>query len=113
MKEGRKCQAIIELNKESYVIASVRGSKQAHSIGVCLLHNFNNDDASNPYQSYQVGESIPVKVLGLDESTGFLKLLPDFKKQDLDKKNNGSSGLSGTKLEEGVKLQGEVKSIKN
>lgn len=26
-KEGRKCQATIELNKESYVIASVKGSK--------------------------------------------------------------------------------------
>ena len=95
------------------MILSVRGSKQAHSVGVCLLHNFNDDDASNPYQSYQVGETIPVKVIGLDESSGFLKLLPDFKKQDLDKSKNGTSALLGTKLEEGVKLKGEVKSVKN
>lgn len=46
------------MNKESYVIASVKGSKQGHAIGVGLLQNFNEDDVTNPYQSTQVGESI-------------------------------------------------------
>lgn len=36
-KTGRQCTATIELNKESYVIASVKSSKSGRAVGICLL----------------------------------------------------------------------------
>lgn len=61
---GRRCTANIELNKESYIIVSVKGPNKNYGIGICLLQNFNEDDQTSPYSNVQIGENVDVKIAG-------------------------------------------------
>ena len=42
IKEGQNLIGAVELNKEQYLILSLKSNRQ--KIGVLLLQNFNNDD---------------------------------------------------------------------
>ena len=105
IEKGAKVKAIIELNKESYLIVSIKSNRS--KIGFCMLTNFNSDQTSNPHVGLQIGEEIEVEVV-TKNSMGFYELVPavqaDAKK---------SAKRERVELTEGTKFNGMIKSIKN
>lgn len=77
-------------------------------IGICLLHNFNRDDAKNPYQGMHVGEELDVVIKSANPA-GFLELVPVPSEQS---KGSGPKGRH-VELTEGARVTGQVLSIKN
>ena len=109
LQVGAQCKAIVELNKETYLIASIKSDRS--KICLCIMSNFNKDDATNPSQSLQIGDEIDVKVVGKNES-GLYELVPFAKSSDI-KKKSSSSPKESIELKEGIKFNGQIKSIKN
>ena len=42
VKVGKTYKALVELNKESYLILSIKNNRK--KLGICILQNFNQDD---------------------------------------------------------------------
>ena len=42
IKVGSSCKAIVELNKDSYLICSLKNNRK--KFGICIMQNFNMDD---------------------------------------------------------------------
>ena len=49
LQVGAQCKAIVELNKEAYLIVSIKNDRS--KICLCIMSNFNKDDAANPGKS--------------------------------------------------------------
>lgn len=109
LQVGAQCKAIVELNKETYLIVSIKSDRS--KICLCIMSNFNKDDATNPSQTLQIGDEIDVKVVGKNEN-GLYELVPFANSSDI-KKKQSSSSTDGIELKEGIKFNGQIKSIKN
>jgi len=79
LQRGSQCKAIVELNKDAYLIVSIKSDRS--KICLCIMSNFNQDDATNPSQGLQIGDEIDVKVVGKNES-GLYELVPIVKSLD-------------------------------
>lgn len=56
-KEGERSKAIVELNKEGYLVVALKGNRAA--LGICLNNNFNQDQETR--ETFEIGEEIEVK----------------------------------------------------
>jgi len=74
VKVGEEFKAIVELNKESFVILSLKSDKS--KIGFCILHNFNRDDVDD--KNPQIGDEMEVRVAG--KRNGVIEFVPSAKK---------------------------------
>ena len=63
VKVGSTCKAIVELNKDSYLIASLKNNRK--SIGICMMNNFNMDDLN--LDNSNIGDEIEVQVVANSE----------------------------------------------
>ena len=59
-------KAIVELNKDQYLIVSMKSSRK--TLGICMANNFNNDSLSP--ESFSIGDEI--EVLVTDNSSNLL-----------------------------------------
>ena len=59
-------KAIVELNKDQYLIVSMKSSRK--TLGICMANNFNNDSLSP--ESLSIGDEI--EVLVTDNSSNLL-----------------------------------------
>ena len=53
-------KAVVELNKEKYLVVSLKADRSR--VGLCVLHNLSAESHS-AYQSYGIGDEIDVKVV--------------------------------------------------
>lgn len=74
VKVGEEFKAVVELNKESFVIVSLKSDKS--KIGFCILQNFNRDDIDD--KNPQIGDELEVKVTG--KRNGIIEFIPAPKK---------------------------------
>ena len=95
-------KAIVELNKEQYLILSFKKSRQL--IGVCIPNDFTQVNKTELYAKYQVGTELKVKVMASTDGA-FVLALPAEETQSLRTPKNVS-------LEEGSLVSGPVRSIK-
>ena len=73
VKIGGQSKAIVELNKDNYLITTLKNDRS--KICLCVMSNFNRDDAKNPGQDLQIGDEVEVKVVGKSE-LGLYNLVP-------------------------------------
>jgi len=102
IKVGSTHKALVELNKDSYLIASIKNSRK--SIGVCMMNNFNMDNIN--LDNSNIGDEIEVKVVANNEQG--LQLIPSVKPEDSKKKSSMKF-----ELKEGIRFSGQIKNIKN
>lgn len=102
VKVGSTCKAIVELNKDSYLIASLKNNRK--SIGICMMNNFNMDDLN--LDNSNIGDEIEVQVVANSEQG--LQLIPAVKAGESKKKSSIKF-----ELKEGIRFAGLIKSIKN
>ena len=60
-QQGGFQKAVVELNKEQYLVVSLKADRS--KIGVCVLHGLSAESHSI-YQRYSIGDEIDVKVIG-------------------------------------------------
>jgi hypothetical protein len=53
VKEGTKVRVLVELNKEGYLVVTLKNNRSV--VGVCIPHNFNQD---SEVKNYQIGEEL-------------------------------------------------------
>ena len=83
-KAGHKSKGIIELNKEGYLVVSLKSNRSV--LGVCLNNNFNQDAVK---ESFEIGEEIEVKA---NKKNGhFFELV--IVKKEAEKKISGANSL--------------------
>ena len=99
-KEGAKVKAIVELNKEGYLVLALKNAR--HKLGICKHTFFNQDDSTKG--DFLIGEELETKVHAFNETAGLFELvhLPKPAKK---------AGLIA-QLKEGVKFTGVIRSIK-
>jgi hypothetical protein len=95
-------KAIVELNKEQYLIVSFKKSRQR--IGVCIPNDFTQVNKTELYAKYQVGSEIKVRVISSEEGS-FVLALPANEEKSVRAPKNVS-------LDEGSLVSGPVRSIK-
>ena len=95
IKVGSTCKAIVELNKDSYLICSLKNNRM--KFGICIVQNFNMDDHVD---QAQIGEEIEVKVLSYSHK--LYQLIPSPK--IVEKKKSPSN--KSFELKEGIKFMG-------
>jgi len=100
-KVGDECKVVVELNKDSFVVVSLKQNRS--KIGFCILQSFNRDDLD--FKAPEIGDELDARVVGFRE--GVMEVVEARKEKD--KKVTRRS----IELNEGTKFVGVVKSIKN
>jgi len=103
-KAGQKNKGIVELNKEGYLVVSLKSSRQ--TIGLLLNSNFNQDQEAR--ETYQIGESI--EVVAVKQTNGVWELVKVQKETEKKATSAGAPKLS--ELKAGIRFTGQIKSIK-
>jgi ribosomal protein S1 len=99
-------KGIVELNKDGYIVVSLKSCRT--TLGICLNNNFNQDQES--LSAFEIGEQI--EVIAVKKSKGgFFELVKVDKDAEAPKKSSQNS-TSLAELKEGIKLNGQIKSIK-
>ena len=106
LADGSKCKAVVELNKESYLIVSIKTNRAR--IGFCMLSNFNSDQDSNSHSHIQIGDEIEVEVVKKN-THGFYELVHVAAAAEGKKSKTRES----VELKEGIRFNGQIKSIKH
>lgn len=73
VKEGQTVKAIVELNKEDYLIVTFKQNRK--QVGLLQLQPFNNDKRPQPNEKYQIDDEIDVQVIE-DTTEGFVLTIP-------------------------------------
>ena len=105
LASGSKCKAVVELNKESYLILSIKSNRS--KIGFCTFSNFNSDQASNPHSHLQIGDELEVEVVKKN-SHGFYELIPAPSTE-----TKKTTKRENVELTEGIRFNGKIMSIKH
>jgi ribosomal protein S1 len=103
-KADQKHKVVVELIKDDYLIVSFKNSRA--TLGICLAKNFNQDSDS---QDIQIGDEVEAQVNKLNKEGGFYELI-QVPKETKKKRGDGSGTLS--ELKPGIKVNGQIKSIK-
>lgn len=103
-KTGQKNKGIVELNKEAYLVVSLKSSRQ--TIGLLLNSNFNQDQEAR--ETYQIGESI--EVVAVKQTNGVWELVKV--QQETEKKATSAGAPKLSELKAGIRFTGQIKSIK-
>ena len=90
-------KAIVELNKDQYLIVSMKSSRK--TLGICMTNNFNNDSLSP--ESLSIGDEI--EVLVTDNSSNLLQLIQSVKKE-AKKSADSKRGAEAVELTEGIRF---------
>ena len=90
-------KAIVELNKDQYLIVSMKSSRK--TLGICMANNFNNDSLSP--ESFSIGDEI--EVLVTDNSSNLLQLIQSVKKE-AKKSTESRRGSEAVELTEGIRF---------
>ena len=90
-------KAIVELNKDQYLIVSMKSSRK--TLGICMANNFNNDSLSP--ESLSIGDEI--EVLVTDNSSNLLQLIQSVKKE-AKKSADSKRGAEAVELIEGIRF---------
>ena len=90
-------KAIVELNKDQYLIVSMKSSRK--TLGICMANNFNNDSLSP--ESLSIGDEI--EVLVTDNSSNLLQLIQSVKKE-AKKSADSKRGAEAVELTEGIRF---------
>lgn len=73
IKVGHQYKAVVELNKEDYLLVSFKQSKT--SIGLLMMQSLNNDQVPHPNEKFQIGDEIDVNVISITDN-GFILTVP-------------------------------------
>ena len=108
MNPDHKTKVIVELNKDGYLVVSVKSSRS--TLGLCIHSNFNSD-GDKP--ELDIGEEIEVKVHNHNKKGGFYELIY-IPKVSASKVKTDYKGSQPTivELKQGIKFTGQIKSIK-
>ena len=90
-------KAIVELNKDQYLIVSMKSSRK--TLGICMANNFNNDSLSP--ETLSIGDEI--EVLVTDNSSNLLQLIQSVKKE-AKKSADSKRGAEAVELTEGIRF---------
>ena len=72
IKKGTQQKAVVELNKEHYLIISYKSNPS--QFGLVMCQSFNNDESENPNEKYSIGDEIDVHVLEETDSGFYLNV---------------------------------------
>lgn len=67
-------RAIVQLNKEDYLIVTFKGISGDH-IGIVQCQSFNQDEVTNPNEQYSIGDELDVEMVEQTEN-GFVLCIP-------------------------------------
>lgn len=82
IKKGSQQKAVVELNKEHYLIVSYKSNP--NQFGLVMCQSFNSDESENPNEKYSIGDEIDVQVIEETES-GFILNVPVLSMSKKDK----------------------------
>lgn len=106
LKKGQSFKAQVELSKEDYIIASLKGHK---TLAICMMNSFNNDNEINANEKYHIGDEVDLQVFKNTDS-GLVLATPVIAPVE--------TKQSKTKIEKvgdlipGLLIQGVIRSIK-
>lgn len=111
VKVAHQYRAVVELNKEDYLLISFKQSKG--QIGILQMQSFNGDDSSNPNDKLQVGDEVDVRVIGLNENS-FILTTPVLASRSEKKvrPESTTAKMPAASLVQGQAVNGVIKSIK-
>jgi ribosomal protein S1 len=104
-KPDQKVKVIVEINKEGYLVVSLKSQRQ--TLGLCFYQNF-NQDAEKP--EFEVGQEIEAIVRAQNEKNGFYELFLAPKEAEKTRTAGGSTPT--IELKAGIKFSGQIRSIK-